>query len=208
MNSIKKLFIVFAVLFGLFVAFSCVKAGTYFISLNYQGEPETLIQGSHFMGIQTFLDQREEESKNLIGTRIIGKDQKELFLSRAGSVADLVTLAFEEFAVKRGFKAQGISGWDFTPEGMKIAGKGLKYVVGGSIEKLRCDATKRVGRTNMVLEVKITTYVGNLETGIVKKHPIEIKLTRTDPTFGASSLEKFTNEALTKIITDTIGHLN
>jgi len=208
MNRIKKLFIVLAILFGLFAAFSCIKAGTYFVSLNYAGEPETYIQGSHFMGIQPFLDQREDENKNLIGTRVIGKDQKELFLSRAGSVADSVTSAFEEFAKKRGFKAQSISGWDFTPEGMKIAGKGLKYVVGGLIEKLRCNATKRVGRTNMVLEVKIVTYVGNVETGMVKKHPIEIKLTRTDPTFGASSLEKFTNEALTKIITDTIGHLN
>jgi len=86
--------------------------------------------------------------------------------------------------------------------------KGLKYVVGGHIEKLRCDATKRVGRTSMVLEIKIITYVGSVKTGSVKKRPFEIKLTRTDPTFGASGLEKFVNEALAKIIANTLADLN
>ena len=91
---------------------------------------------------------------------------------------------------------------------MRTVDKGLKYVVGGHIEKLRCDATKRVGRTNMVLEIKITTYVGNVENGVVTKKPFEIKLKRTDPTFGAPGLEKFVNEALAKIIANTLADLN
>ena len=208
MNRIKTFFISFIILFGLLVAVSCRTPGTYFIGVKYAGMPETSIQGTALMGIQSFLDKREEESKNSIGARIVGKGQKELFMSHQASVADSVTSAFKEYAEKRGFEVKGISGWDFSPEGLKTVGKGLKYVVGGYIEKLRCDATKRVGRTNMVLEIKITTYVGSVETGSVKKRPFEIKLKRTDHTFGAPSLEKFVNEALAKVIANTLADLN
>ena len=208
MNRVKILFISFIILFGLLVAVSCRTPGTYFIGVKYAGEPETSIQGTALIGMQSFLDKREEESKNYIGARIVGKDQKELFLSSSVSVADSVTSAFKEYAEKRGFEVKNISGWDFSPEGMRTVDKGLKYVVGGHIEKLRCDATKRVGRTSMVLEIKIITYVGSVKTGSVKKRPFEIKLTRTDPTFGASGLEKFVNEALAKIIANTLADLN
>ena len=167
MNRIKTFFISFIILFGLFVAVSCRTPGTYFIGVKYAGEPETSIQGTGLIGMQSFLDKREEASKNFIGARIVGNDQKEMFLSNQASVADSVTSAFKEYAEKRGFEVKSISGWDLTPEGMKTVDKVLKYVVGGHIEKLRCDATKHVGRTNMVLEMKIITYVGSLETGSV-----------------------------------------
>jgi len=208
MNRINTLFISGIILFGLFVAVSCRTPGTYFIGVKYSGEPETSIQGTALIGMQAFLDKREEESKNFIGSRIVGKGKKELFLSSQESVADSITSTFKEFAEKRGFEVKPISGWDFSPEGMKTVEKGFKYVVGGYIEKLRCDATKRVGRTNMVLEIKIITYVGNVETGSVTKRPFEIKLKRTDPAFGAPSLERFVNEALAKIITNTLADLN
>ena len=208
MNRIKTFFISFIILFGLFVAVSCRTPGTYFIGVKYAGEPETSIQGTGLIGMQSFLDKREEASKNFIGARIVGNDQKEMFLSNQASVADSVTSAFKEYAEKRGFEVKSISGWDLTPEGMKTVDKVLKYVVGGHIEKLRCDATKRVGRTNMILEMKIITYVGSLETGRVTKRPFEIKLKRTDPSFGASGLEKFVNEALAKIIANTLADLN
>jgi len=208
MNRIKIFFISFIILFGLLIAVSCRTPGTYFVGVKYAGEPETSIERTALIGMQSFLDKREVESKNFIGARIVGNDQKELFLSSQASVADSVTSAFKEYAEKRGFEVKSISGWDFSPEGMKTVGKGLKYVVGGHIEKLRCDATKRVGRTNMVLEIKIVSYVGSVETGSVRKRPFEIKLTRTDPTFGADGLEKFINEALAKIIANTLADLN
>jgi hypothetical protein len=208
MNRIKTFFISFIILFGLLVAVSCRTPGTYFIGVKYAGMPETSIQGTALMGIQSFLDKREEESKNSIGARIVGKGQKELFMSSQASVADSVTSAFKEYAEKRGFEVQSISGWDFSPEGLKTLDKGLKYVLGGHIEKLRCDATKRVGRTNMALEIKITTYVGSVETGSVTKRPFEIKLKRTDHTFGAPGLEKFVNESLAKVIANTLADLN
>jgi hypothetical protein len=208
MNRIKVFSISFIILFGLLVAVSCRTPGTYFVGVQYAGEPETSIEGTALIGMQSFLDKREVESKNFIGARIVGNDQKELFLSSQASVADSVTSAFKEYAEKRGFEVKNISGWDYSPEGMKTVDKGLKYVVGGHIEKLRCDATKRVGRTNMVLEIKIISYVGSVETGSVKKRPFEIKLTRTDPTFGAPGLEKFINEALAKIIANTLADLN
>jgi hypothetical protein len=208
MNRIKVFSISFIILFGLLVAVSCRTPGTYFVGVKYAGEPETSIEGTALIGMQFFLDKREVESKNFIGARIVGNDQKELFLSSQASVADSVTSAFKEYAEKRGFEVKNISGWDYSPEGMKTVDKGLKYVVGGHIEKLRCDATKRVGRTNMVLEIKIISYVGSVETGSVKKRPFEIKLTRTDPTFGAPGLEKFINEALAKIIANTLADLN
>ena len=208
MNRIKTLLISFIILFGLLVVVSCRTPGTYFIGVKYAGDPETSIQGTALIGMQSFLDKREEESKNFIGARIVGNDQKELFLTSQVSVADSVTSAFEEYAEKRGFEVKSIAGWDFSPEGLKTVDKGLKYVIGGHIEKLRCDATKRVGRTNMVLEIKIITYVGSVETGSVKKRPFEIKLKRTDPTFGAPGLEKFVNEALAKIIANTLADLD
>jgi len=208
MKRIKTFLISFIVLLGLLVAVSCRTPGTYFIGVKYAGVPETNIQGTALIGMQSFLDKREEERKNFIGARIVGNDQKELFLSSQASVADSVTSAFKEYAEKRGFKVKSISGWDFSPEGLKKVDKGLKYVVGGHIEKLRCDATKRVGRTNMVLEIKIITYVGGVKAGSVTKRPFEIKLKRTDPTFGALSLEKFVNEALAKIIANTLADLN
>ena len=208
MNRIKTIFISSVILFGVLAVVSCRTPGTYFVGVKYAGEPETRIQGSAQIGIQPFLDQRQEQSKNFIGARIVGNDQKELFLSNQTSVAGSVTSAFEEYAGKRGFEVRSISEWDFSPEDLKNKGKGLKYILGGNIEKLRCDATKRVGRTNMVLEIKIITYVGSVESGSVKKRPFELKLTRTDPTFGSQRLEKFINEALAKIIANTLADLN
>ena len=208
MNRIKTIFISSVILFGVLAVVYCRTPGTYFVGVKYAGEPETRIQGSAQIGIQPFLDQRQEQSKNFIGARIVGNDQKELFLSNQTSVAGSVTSAFEEYAGKRGFEVRSISEWDFSPEDLKNKGKGLKYILGGNIEKLRCDATKRVGRTNMVLEIKIITYVGSVESGSVKKRPFELKLTRTDPTFGSQSLEKFINEALAKIIANTLADLN
>jgi hypothetical protein len=208
MNRINAFFISFIILFGLFFVVSCRTPGTYLIGVKYVGEPETSIQGTALMGLQSFRDNREEKSKNFIGTRIVGNDQKEMFLSSQPSVADSVTSAFEEYAGKRGFEVKSISGWDLSPEGMKTVDKGLKYIVAGHIEKLRCDATKRVGRTSMVLEIKIITYVGSVETGSVTKRPFEIKLKRTDPSFGAPSLENFVNESLAKIIANTLADLN
>ena len=97
MNRIKTFFISFIILFGLLVAVSCRTPGTYFIGVKYAGMPETSIQGTALMGIQSFLDKREEESKNSIGARIVGKGQKELFMSSQASVADSVTSAFKEY---------------------------------------------------------------------------------------------------------------
>ena len=208
MDRIKTFFISFIILCGILAVVSCRTPGTYFVGVKYTGDPGSSIQGTALIGLQPFLDQREVESKNFIGARVVGKDQKELFLSSRASVADSVSSAFAEYAGKRGFEVKSISGWDFSPEGLKTMGKGLKYILGGHIEKLRCDATKRVGRTNMVLEIKIITYLGSVETGSVKKKPFQIKLTRTDPTFGAPGLEKFINEALAKIISNTLADLN
>ncbi len=208
MDRIKTFFISFIILCGILAVVSCRTPGTYFVGVKYTGDPGSGIQGTALIGLQPFLDQREVESKNFIGARVVGKDQKELFLSSRTSVADSVSSAFAEYAGKRGFEVKSISGWDFSPEGLKTMGKGLKYILGGHIEKLRCDATKRVGRTNMVLEIKIITYLGSVETGSVKKKPFQIKLTRTDPTFGAPGLEKFINEALAKIISNTLADLN
>lgn len=208
MDRIKTFFISFIILCGILAVVSCRTPGTYFVGVKYTGDPGSSIQGTALIGLQPFLDQREVESKNFIGARVVGKDQKELFLSSRTSVADSVSSAFAEYAGKRGFEVKSISGWDFSPEGLKTMGKGLKYILGGHIEKLRCDATKRVGRTNMVLEIKIITYLGSVETGSVKKKPFQIKLTRTDPTFGAPGLEKFINEALAKIISNTLADLN
>ena len=155
MTRIKATFTSFIILFGLLAAVSCRTPGTYFVGVKYAGEPGTSIQETALIGMQSFLDQRKEESENFIGARVVGNDQKELFLSNQTSVADSVTSAFTDYARKRGFEVKSVSGWDFSPEGLKKVDQGQKYIIGGNIEKLRCDATKRVGRTNMVLEIKI-----------------------------------------------------
>jgi len=61
MNRVKILFISFIILFGLLVAVSCRTPGTYFIGVKYAGEPETSIQGTALIGMQSFLDKREED---------------------------------------------------------------------------------------------------------------------------------------------------
>jgi hypothetical protein len=93
-----------------------------------------------------------------------------LFLSSQVSVADSVTSAFKEYAEKKGFEVKIISGWDFSHEGFKTVDKGLRYILGGYIERLRCDAIRRVGRISMALEIKIMTYVGSVDTGGVTKN--------------------------------------
>ena len=98
MNRVKIFFISFIILFGLLIAVSCRTPGTYFVGVKYAGEPETSIEGTALIGMQSFLDKREVESKNFIGARIVGNDQKELFLSSQASVADSVTSAFKEYA--------------------------------------------------------------------------------------------------------------
>jgi len=193
----------------LFICFSaCAKPGAYFVELKYLGDPSPRSAGRVRVGLQGIEDRRGVEVKDFLGSRAVGSGREELFLTRSTTVADAVTAAYRSFLEKKGFQVESVSGWDLTPEGMGKVKEGQTYLVGGSVEFLRCDAVKRLGRTDLTLEVRLSTAIGNPAEGRVKTVPIAVKLERTELTFDPEKLEGFINETLTDAITTSLADLN
>lgn len=190
--------IVYALMVMTVAVSGCVAGGLKYVDLYYAGKVEGLQSGR--VGISTFTDTRPDTDAGYIGTRYLGKNNKETYFAYGDDLALSVTGICKSYLQDAGYDCTSIPPWDYSPEGVRDAGQRFDFIVGGEIRKLECFAMKKIGFTSMILDIDLVIYVGHPDRTELKKIPFKLNLERTEVTFSEKKLEKFLNESLLEII--------
>ncbi len=177
---------------------ACATPITHPVQMAYRGavQPETDQVTS--VGIQPFYDRRNEADRHVIGYRQLGHGERERYVSSPDDVARAVTRMATELVRQKGGEPGDLKGWDFSPDRMLTLSDAFDVFIGGEIERLRCDAEKRLMHTRMVLELDIVVYVGKVREGIVHRRPVSMRTERVAATFGPRELQQFLNDMLSR----------
>jgi hypothetical protein len=190
------------------VLVACATPIAQTLQIRYAGNVSPSQAPGRVVGLQALQDRRTGADPFQIGYRDLGGGRQERYFSGAQDVATSVTAAVEELARRRGFRTERIKGWDLTPGTMAGVAQGRAFVVGGVIEKLACQAVKQALRTDATVEVRLVLYLGKVDTGVVHRRPVDIRLERVDVRFEPEKAESFLNqvlgEALEKGLADLI----
>jgi hypothetical protein len=184
----------------LLVCWSCAASRTFYVTPRYSGHPGERVAGMPVVGLQTFTDRRLEQP-DYVGMRFLGGGQREIYLSRTGSLAGDLSAMVRAHVSARGYAVRDVTGWDFAPEALAALGQGLNYVVGGEITALDVDAVRRLGRSEMVLTVEVVFRVGDVAAARVIRRPVRMRVERTEAVWDAARLERHLNAALVETIT-------
>jgi hypothetical protein len=179
---------------------ACATPITYPVQLAYSGHVQPAAGQTVAVGIQSFRDQRNEEDRFVVGYRQLGRGQQERYASSPDDIARAVTRMAGELIRQKGAVPGELAGWDYTPDQMLQLSDAFDVFIGGDIQRLRCDAEKRLMRTRMVLELDIVIYVGKVREGIVHRRPVSMRTERVAPTFGPRELQQFLNDMLSEAL--------
>jgi hypothetical protein len=177
---------------------ACATPITHPVQMDYLGAVPPEANQVTSVGIQTLLDRRDMEDRHLIGYRRLGRGERERYVSSPDDVAQSVTRMAAELIRRKGGAPGELAGWDFSPDQMLTLSDAFDVFIGGEIERLRCDAEKRLMHTRMVLELDIVVYVGKVREGIVHRRPVSMRTERVAATFGPRELQQFLNDMLSR----------
>lgn len=177
---------------------ACATPITHPIHMDYAGNVRPAKEQVVTVGIQSFLDRRNEADRHVIGYRQLGRGEQERYVSSPDDVARAVTRMATAIIRQKGGEAGELRGWDFSPDQMLSLSDAFDVFIGGEIERLRCDAEKRLLHTRMVLELDIVVYVGKTREGIVHRRPVSMRTERVAATFGPRELQQFLNDMLSR----------
>ena len=180
----------------------CTAGGPKYVDLYYTGAIGGIHSGK--VGISAFSDLRSGAGAGYVGTRYLGKSDKETFITYGGDLAQSVTGICKSYLQDSGFGCTSIPRWEHTPEGVRDAGGRLDFIVGGEIRALECFAVKKIGFTSMILDIDLVIYVGNPGRAELKTTPVKLKLERTEITFSKEKLGKFLSESLLEVIQNAL----
>lgn len=187
------------VILVMFLAISgCTAAGPKYVDLYYTGKTENTKSGK--IGIAVFSDSRIGIEPGYVGTRYLGKSDKETYLAFGDDLALSVTGICKAYLQDTGFTCLSVPAWEYSPEGAKAAGQRFDYLVGGEIKKLDCFAVKKIGFTSMTLDIEVVFYIGDPVGATLRTVPYKLTLERNEVTFSEEKLEKFLNESLLEVI--------
>jgi hypothetical protein len=182
----------------MFLAISgCTTAGPKYVDLYYNGQADGSRSGK--IGIAVFSDSREGAQAGYVGTRYLGKSEKETYYAFGDDLALSVTGICKSYLQDEGFTCMSVPAWEYTPEGATAAGHRFDYLVGGEIKQLDCFAVKKIGFTAMTLEIEIVFYIGDPGSGTLRTTPIKLKMERNEVTFSEEKLQKFLNDSLLEV---------
>ncbi len=175
----------------------CTAPGPKFVDIQYTGDTETAMSGK--VGIAGFTDKRDRMGEGAVGKRALHGDREETFFVQGMDLAGSVTRAFKTCLEKSGFDCREISAWEHSPQGVKQAGKGFEYIIGGDINKFECFAEKKAG-TVFTIDIDIVVYLGSNREDMFKRIPVALTIERRALKFSKEKLETFFNEALSEVI--------
>ena len=179
---------------------ACASPITHPVALTYTGPARATTDAPVAVGIQSFEDQRGRDDRFLIGYRSLGRGEWERYVSSPDDVAAAVSRMAAELIRRKGGTPGVLNGWDYTPDQMLALTDAFDVFIGGAIERLRCEAEKRLMHTRMVLEVDIVVYVGKVREGVVHRRPVTMRTERVAAAFGPGELRRFLNEMLSEAL--------
>lgn len=183
----------------IFILFwGCATPGRKFIDITYLADHEKIQAGK--IGIAPFQDKRTDMDKGYIGYRVLLDNSQETYWVKGLNLADTLTHIIDIYFEKNGFTTTLIDPWELTPDGVIKASKGFKQIVAGTINRFECRAKKKGGRTDMILDIDLTLYLGITNKNALKTIPVSLTLERTEFIFTREKLEQFVNLALEEVI--------
>ena len=179
---------------------ACASPITHPVALTYTGPASPATEAPVAVGIQPFEDKRGRDDRFLIGYRSLGRGEWERYVSSPDDVAAAVTRMTADLVRRKGGIPEALQGWDYTPDAMLALTDAFDVFIGGEIERLRCEAEKRLMHTRMVLEVDLVLYVGKVREGVVHRRPVTMRTQRVAAAFGPGELRRFLNEMLSEAL--------
>jgi hypothetical protein len=152
------------------------------------------------IGIIGFKDKRLEMEKGYVGHRILVDKSQETYLVRGLNLASTLTGLSRTYLEKKSYSTTQIPALPLTLAGMDQAPKGIAYILSADINKFECRAQKKGATTDMVMEIDLTFFLGNIQGKKLSTIPVALTLERTELTFTAKKLEKFINQAFKEIL--------
>ena len=179
---------------------ACMTPITHPVQLGYAGHAAAELEQTVTVGIQPFRDRRAEGDPYLIGYRRLRPGEQERYVSSPEDVARTVSRMTTELIRQKGGKPGSLRDWDYSPEQMLALSDAFDVFIGGEIERLRCDAERRLMHTRMVLELEIVVYVGKVREGVVHRRPVSMRTERVTATFGPRELRQFLNDMISQAL--------
>lgn len=178
------------------------------LQIRYAGNVPAGQASGRVVGLQALTDRRPGADPFEIGFRDLGGGRRERYLSGAQDVGAALTAAVGDLVRRRGFRVEPVKGWDLTPGTMAAVAEGRAFLVGGVIEKLSCRGVRQALRTEATVEARVVLYLGKVDTGVVHRRPVDVRLERVEVTFEPEKAEGFLNQVLAEVLEKGLADLN
>ncbi len=189
-----------AVLAAIAGLMACATPITYPVRITYTGQAPIATENVGRAGLQVLQDERGGQHAYRLGRRQVGRGSFERYVSAPDDVALSISDALAELLQRKGLQIRQIEGWDFSPEDMLGRAGDDDFLIGGVIRKFNCEAEKNLMHTRMVMEIELELQIGRVGLAVVDRRPVDIRMERTEPTFGPDKFQYFMNDILAQVL--------
>ena len=179
---------------------ACAAPITYPVRITYTGQAPIATEDIGRAGLQVMQDERAGQDVYRLGRRKVGTGAFERYVSAPDNVALSISDALAELLQRKGLQVKQIKGWDFSPEDMLARAGDNDYLIGGVIRKFNCEAEKGLMHTRMIMEIELELQIGRVGLKTVDRRPVDIRMERTEPTFGPDKFQYFMNDMLAQVL--------
>ncbi len=193
-------FMLLAVLAAIVSLMACAAPITYPVRITYTGQAPIATEDIGRAALQVLQDERDSQDAYRLGRRKVGTGAFERYVSAPENVALSISDALAELLQRKGLQVRQIKGWDFSPEDMLTRAGDNDFLIGGVIRKFNCEAEKGLMHTRMIMEIELELQIGRVGLKTVDRRPVDIRMERTEPTFGADKFQYFMNDMLAQVL--------
>ena len=193
-------FMLLAVLAAIVSLMACAAPITYPVRITYTGQAPIATEDIGRAALQVLQDERDSQDAYRLGRRKVGTGAFERYVSAPENVALSISDALAELLQRKGLQVRQIKGWDFSPENMLARAGDNDFLIGGVIRKFNCEAEKGLMHTRMIMEIELELQIGRVGLKKVDRRPVDIRMERTEPTFGADKFQYFMNDMLAQVL--------
>ncbi len=193
-------FMLLAVLAAIVSLMACAAPITYPVRITYTGQAPIATEDIGRAALQVLQDERDSQDAYRLGRRKVGTGAFERYVSAPENVALSISDALAELLQRKGLQVRQIKGWDFSPENMLARAGDNDFLIGGVIRKFNCEAEKGLMHTRMIMEIELELQIGRVGLKKVDRRPVDIRMERTEPTFGPDKFQYFMNDMLAQVL--------
>ncbi len=179
---------------------ACAAPITYPVRITYTGQAPIATEDIGQAALQVLQDERDSQDAYRLGRRKVGTGAFERYVSAPENVALSLSDALAELLQRKGLQVRQIKGWDYSPEDMLARAGGNDFLIGGVIRRFNCEAEKGLMHTRMIMEIELELQIGRVGLKTVDRRPVDIRMERTEPTFGPDKFQYFMNDMLAQVL--------